>query len=109
MAAHSGDGSTGRHHCFFVEPFPNPAAKLRQVPNMLSINLSNTTCPVLVIPETPPPLTHVPSTSYYHELFHTDSLPWLTLLTFLKSLKGQQNPNKQLLASGCPVPLVKGP
>ena len=80
MAPLSRDGSASKHHCSFVEHSSHPASSASAgTRSVLSINLANTTLPDLVIPRDPAPLNSCDMPSSFQGLFHTSSLPWLTL------------------------------
>ena len=94
-------------HCPFVSPYPQPAGRCRWVPNRsFPLTWQTWSHPGDAMW---PGLTQLAHPSCFQWLFKTSGLPLLMLLTFLKSLKGTQTPNKHQLAWLCPVPLAKRP
>lgn len=89
-ATSSGNRSAGRHHFFFVELFFQPVSLAHMsVKSVVSINLDNTICTILVNPWDPPHPTCLPSPSLFWCLLHRSSLAHLMLQFHLKVYKAQ--------------------
>lgn len=110
MAPLSRDGSASKYQCSFVEYSSHLGSSVSvSTKSVFSINLANTILPDLVILRGPAPSTHTTCEAPSRGYFTQAACLGLHYRLRQNLSKGHKPPNKQWLASVCPVSLAEYP